>query len=386
MSDSPGSSQRQRRKERWKLTILKRNRSELDAHAAVELQIKQIREEDRYHPDFARTYYPGRIRIDYGALPPALARKVSARAALPKRQDVIYFTPGPWGIYGRMDPTRLTPPWVIWALGGLCCASPIMSLFLLAPLGTPDHQLLLLMVTPWVTTAATSVGIRHWKNQAPLTYTRTEAALVRKHTMTVSLDLPLPAERRDHHAIQAVAVDILTEIESSPAWQSPHCDLDRIQLDLAEEMFQIQQSCLNLAKLHNMVIEAKPRVGATSAAREALEDKVSEYEALYREARAAVIHRVAALHAYRQRLTTIETLLDDLTKATELAARSDDFTETFAAIVRDTAAAERTEALSADLDLLRAQLEGELAFISGRVINDPDLAMPLTVRPALHRD
>lgn len=381
MSDSPESSQKQRRK----LAMLKRHRSELDAHAAVELQIKQFREQDRRHPDLGRMYYSERIRVDYGALPPMLAQKVSARASVWERQDAT-FTRGPWVIYGRMDPTRLTPPWVLWTLGGLCCASPVLSLFLLAPLGMPV-LMVLLMASPWVTTAATSVGIRYWKNRGPLTFTRAEAALVRKDTATVRFDLPRPSEWQDHHAIQAVAATILSGIESSPAWQSSHCDLDRIQLDLAEEMFQIQQSCLNLAKLHNVVAEARPNDGVTSAAREALEDKVSEYEALYREARAAVIHRVAALYAYRQRLTTIETLLDDLTKTTELAARADDFTETFAAIVRDTAAAERTKALSADLDLLRAQLEGELAFISGRVINaDPDLAMPLTVRPALHRD
>lgn len=68
-----------------------------------------------------------------------------------------------------------------------------------------------------------------------------------------------------------------------------------------------------------------------------------------------------------------------MAKTTALVARTDEFTEAFTAIVRDTGAAQRTVAMSADLELLKGRLEAELAFISGSVIHDPDLVMPLAV-------
>jgi hypothetical protein len=272
----------------------------------------------------------------------------------------------------------MTPPWLWWTLGSVWFSSSILSPFLVA--ASPPAGLALFL-TPVALTAASAVGIRRRQKRSPLTYTRTEVALVRRHTTAVSLTVPIGAKLQDGEAIQVVAATILATIESSPAWQSPHCDLDRIQLDLSEEVFQIRRSCENLAKLRNLIIEATPSASATSPARAALNDKVSEYRSLYREARAAVIARVAALYTYRQHLTEIEVLLSDLAKASALAAHTDDFSEVFSAIVRDTAAAGRTKALSEDLKILQEQLQDELAFISGTVINDPELVTPLAVLP-----
>jgi hypothetical protein len=375
MSDSPGLPRGQRGKAPY-TPMLERRRAQLNALAAVEKQIRLLTGWVASRPSLV---YATRTRVDYAALPPALAHKVSVRATH-KEAARAAAVGGPDVPYGRMDPTRLTPTSVWWTVGGLVGVAPFLILIALGELEAPIESLCL-MPAPWGIALALSVGIHRWQAQGPLTLTRAEAALVRKHTTTVQFDVSPGGAWEDHHAIQGVAATILAGIESSPAWQSPHCDLDRIQLDLAEEMFQIQQSCQNLAKLHNVIAEAKPTNGATSVARVTLQDKVAEYETLYREARAAVIRRLAALYTYRQRLTEIEVLLDDLAKTTELAARTDDFTEAFTAIVRDTAAAERTEALSADLEILRAQLEAELTFISGSVIHDPELVMPLTVRP-----
>ncbi|WP_074356051.1 hypothetical protein [Mycobacteroides abscessus] len=235
---------------------------------------------------------------------------------------------------------------------------------------------------PWAATAGAALAIRNWQSSSPLTLSRAEVKVVREHTSVVKFDVPWESRSQEPYAIQVVAAKILSEIESSSAWQSTHCDLDRIQLDLAEEMFQIQQSCANLVTLHNLIVDAKPlarRWG--SSTQTALKNKVSEYENVYTEAREAVIGRVAALRTYRQRLTQVEVLLEDLAKTTELVGRTDEFTEAFSAIARDTAAAQRTEAMSADLELLQSRLQAELAFISGTVINDPDLVMPLAISP-----
>ncbi|TXI63395.1 hypothetical protein [Mycolicibacterium mageritense] len=375
MSDNP-TAQRQPQ-----FTVLERRRWKLDAQTAVEHEIQTLlRGED---PDpRPSVLYQTRTRIDYASLPPKLAQKVSARIeATALHNPSVTPKQALDPLFGRTDPTRESPAWVWWTLGGTWCASPMLSP-LMAMLSEPLGVVFFLSPVPL--TAAAVVTIRRWQKRSQLTYTRAEAELVRQHISTVSFKVPRWAKWQDHYAIQVVAARILSAIESSPAWQSTRCDLDRIQLDLAEEMFQIHRSCENLAKLRKVIRAAKPTPGVTSTARAALEDKVSEYEALYLEARAAVIRRVAALHTYRQRLTDVETLLNDLSKATELAARNDDFAEAFAAIVRDTAAAERTETLSADLEILRDQLKAELAFISGNVIHDPELAVPLAVRPNPH--
>lgn len=311
-----------------------------------------------------------RRRVDYAALPPELARKASARTAA---------VGGPI-IYGRMDPTRRMAPWLFGTLAGLTLLAPLLIGIVVLAGGAPALGIWLVPL-PWVVVAAVWAADRRWKVQGPLTISRAEAALVRQHTSIVKFDLLLTEVWEDHHAIAATAAVIIGEIETSPAWQSPHCDLDRIQLDLAEETFQIAQSCEHLGRLRAMVVDATPSVGPESDIRTALHGKVAEYNALYREARRAVISRVAALYTYRQRLTEIERLLVDLAKMSDLAARSDDFTEAFAAITRDTMAAQRTEALAEDLTILKSRLEAELAFITGAVIADPDLATPLSVWP-----
>lgn len=373
MSDSPKPHQWPRRK----FTVLERRRSKLDGQTAVEHQVQTLLrgQDPDPRPSVLRQT---RTRVDYAALPPELVQKLSARTAAASHH---YPAAKPWILSERADPTRRTPRWVWWMLGSSWCTLPILTPLLTVlsePLGAAYF------VSPLPLTAATAVAISRWQKRSPLTLTRTEETLVRKHTTTVRFEVPEWAKWQDHYAIQVVAARILSAIESSPAWQSPYCDLDRIQLDLAEEMFQIRSSCVSLAKLRNVVLDATPTPGSTSTARAALEHKVSEYEALYREARAAVIRRVAALYTYRQHLAEIETLLSDLAKATDLAERTDDFSEAFSAIVRDTAAAERTESLTADLEVLQERLQAELAFISGTVIHDPELAMPLSVRPITH--
>lgn len=365
---------------RRKFTVVEKRWSKMSAVVAVELQVRQLRMGDD-HGFSSSLMWQRRTRVDYAALPPELSQKVSARVVAAAREDPAA-TPGsaPWIVHGRIDPSRFTPEWVLWSLGGWCMASPFLGGALLGGVVYLPAAALAAMVMPWVSTAAAGLGIRIWQSSSPLTLSRAEARLVREHTRTVSFDVPWASRSQEPYAIQIVAAKILSEIDASPAWQSAHCDLDRIQLDLAEEMYQIQQSCANLVKLHDLISDAKPLVWRRSSTTQAeLKRKVSEYETVYAEAREAVIGRVAALRTYRQHLAQVEALLEDLAKTTELVARTDEFTEAFTAIVRDTAAAQRTEAMSADLELLKGRLEAELAFITGAVIHDPDLVMPLAV-------
>lgn len=365
---------------RRKFTVVEKRWSKMSAVVAVEIQVRQLRMGDD-HGFSSNIRWQSRTRVDYAALPPGLSQKVSARVTAAARKDPDS-TPqsAPWIIHGRIDPSRFTPEWVLWTLGGWCAASPFLGGALLGNVVYLPAVALAAMITPWISTAAAALGIRVWQSSSPLTLSRSEAKLIRAHTRTVSFDVPWASRSQEPYAIQIVAAKILSEIEASPAWQSAHCDLDRIQLDLAEEMFQIQQSCANLVKLHELIRDAKPLVQRrTSPTQAELKRKVSEYETVYTEAREAVIARVAALRTYRQHLTQVEVLLEDLAKTTALVARTDEFTEAFTAIVRDTGAAQRTVAMSADLELLKGRLEAELAFISGSVIHDPDLVMPLAV-------
>lgn len=153
--------------------------------------------------------------------------------------------------------------------------------------------------------------------------------------------------------------------------------LDRIQLNLDEEAYQITESCLNLAKLRDLIGDVTPTGTSNSATRRQLVSTVSEYETYYAQAKDAVVHRIAALHAYKNKLTVIETLLDDIEKTSQLSLRNDNFTSTFAAIVRDDAAAAHTRQLARELADLQARLEAELAFISGQIIDAPGLTGPL---------
>lgn len=365
---------------RRKFTVVEKRWSKMSAVVAVELQVRQLRMGDD-HGFSSNLRWQRRTRVDYAALPPGLSQKVSARVAAAARKDPTS-TPqsAPLIIHGRIDPSRFTPEWVLWTLGGWCAASPFLGGALLGGVVYLPAAALAAMVTPWVSTAAAALGIRIWQSSSPLTLSRAEAKLIRRHTRTVSFDMPWASRSQEPYAIQIVAAKLLSQIEASTAWKSAHCDLDRIQLDLAEEMFQIQQSCTNLVKLHELISDAKPLVRRrTSPTQTELKRKVSEYETVYAEAREAVIGRVAALRTYRQHLTQVEALLEDLAKTTELVARNEEFAEAFTAIVRDTAAAQRTEAMSADLELLKGRLEAELAFISGSVIHDPDLVMPLAL-------
>ncbi|SHX97964.1 Uncharacterised protein [Mycobacteroides abscessus subsp. abscessus] len=381
-TETDGGGSDSRRWLRRKFTVVEKRWSKMSAVVAVELQVRRLGAGDD-HGFSSTLMWQKRTRVDYGALGPELSRKVSARIAAAVRKDPA-LTPksAPWIVHGRLDPSRITPDWIPWALGGWCASGPLLGACLLTPTVYLPVAALTALVMPWAATAGAALAIRNWQSSSPLTLSRAEVKVVREHTSVVKFDVPWESRSQEPYAIQVVAAKILSEIESSSAWQSTHCDLDRIQLDLAEEMFQIQQSCANLVTLHNLIVDAKPlarRWG--SSTQTALKNKVSEYENVYTEAREAVIGRVAALRTYRQRLTQVEVLLEDLAKTTELVGRTDEFTEAFSAIARDTAAAQRTEAMSADLELLQSRLQAELAFISGTVINDPDLVMPLAISP-----
>ncbi len=334
-------------------------------------------------PDLRRLLLEGEIVceprwvVDTAALPEELAAKVVAR-------EKVFgpFPPAPLAPGYRVDPSRDSP----WDMYILMLAVPLV-LFVCAAIGAglTGPIAIGLICAPCVSLLV-SLGIVVRKYRGPLALTKAEVHLVDQHTTTIDpsqLQHPYRYMGRSRSvqsfedALHVAAIEVISEIAKSPAWKCEHGDLHRIQLNLAEEAYQVTESCINLGKLRELINEALPIGTSSSAARRQLESTVAEYEILYQRAKEAVINRIAALYAYKSRLAGIETLISDIDKAAALSRRSDDFTATFETIVRDEYAAANTRILAADLADLQARLQTELAFISGQIIEAPALAAPL---------
>jgi hypothetical protein len=312
-----------------------------------------------------------RWRVDTTALPPGLADKVTAREA------IFGGFPPPLVPGYREDPSLKMPKPVVAFLRGLVLLPfPLGAGIIVVDVTGPFAACM--TFAPW--TLAAVAFLDNWvrKYRGPLALTRAEARLTRQHTMHIS-PWPVPfLIARQENALQVAAMELIAEIRKSRAWKSEHFDLHRIRLDLDEEAFQITESCLNLVKLGDFIDEVKPTdTPSSSTTRRKLDSTTAEYETYYVEANQAVVNRIAALYMYRTKLEHVETLLDDIDKASTLAVLSDDFTSTFTAIVRDGEAATHTRQLAGELAALQDRLETELAFISGHIIDAPSLTAPL---------
>lgn len=307
--------------------------------------------------------------VDTAALPEELAAKVIAR------QKVFESSPASLGPGCRADPSRDSTATAVFLL----FPAMFLAVFVVVALagGFTGPPAWAMIAAPCVIVLV-STGLLVRSYRGPLALTRTEARLVRQHTEDIDpIDIPLRIKQLED-ALQIAALEVISAIGKSPAWKSEHCDLHRIQLNLTEEAYQVAQSCMNLRKLSDMIAEVRPAGASSSATRRQLESTVAEYETLYERAEDAVINRVAALYAYKSRLAGIETLISDIDKTSMLAQRSDDFAKMFEAIVRDEYAAVNTRKLAGELADLQAQLQTELAFISGHIIEAPALVAPLT--------
>jgi hypothetical protein len=310
-----------------------------------------------------------RWTVDTSALPGELAAKVIAR------EKVFASSPAPLAPGYRADSSRDSTAMAVVLLFPAMCPAMLALVGLAGGLSGPVAWA---MIAAPCAIVLVSAGLMVRSYRGPLALTRTEARLVRQNTEDIDpIDIPLRIERPED-ALQIAALEVISAIGKSPAWKSEHCDLHRIQLNLTEEAYQVAQSCRNLRKLSTMIAEVKPAGTSTSAARRQLESTVAEYETLYGRAEDAVVNRVAALYAYKNRLAGIETLISDIDKTSILAQRSDDFTKTFQSIVRDDYAAANTRKLAGDLADLQVRLQKELLFISGEIIDATALNAPLT--------
>ncbi|SKY97990.1 Uncharacterised protein [Mycobacteroides abscessus subsp. bolletii] len=345
---------------------------------AVESRVRMLMAAGMFlDPPRLRAFLPGapRWRVDTKVLPAELAAKVNAREA------AFGKSPAPLMPGYREDPTLKMSRRAAVLLSGLVLL-PFPLVGGLAAAVVTGSFAALVAFSPWPLAALAFLGNWVRKYFGPLALTRAEAKLARQHTMMISPSDPPFLIQRQEDALFVAAAEIIAAIRQSRAWTSKHSDLHRIQLDLDEEAYQITESCLNLAKLDDLIRDVKPSGMSHSTSRKELVSTVSEYETYYAQAKQAVINRIAALYAYRSKLAQIETLLDDIDKASTLAARYEDFTSTFTAIVRDDDAASHTHQLAAELADLKARLESELAFISGHIIDGPSLVAPLILAAA----
>lgn len=318
----------------------------------------------------------GPVHVHYGALSRELARKVVAR-----EKEM-----GSDAYRGRLFLPASSVSYI--AAAGMV---PSCAVFLVS-MGLHANDVLVQVTGPVARISAAAVLVcmvvslgaavcrRVRFRRHELTLTGEEFAAVKACRTRIAAQVVDRHDRVDDaSAITAVAADVLFEIETSRAWRSKHLDTERIQLDLTEELYQIVESCKQLRKLDSAARRSTPDERDTSELTAKLAEQAKEYRELHQQAREAVVTRVAALYAYRHRLSAMEGLIENIERASRAAADSDDFTETFVAITRDRQATERLGALTAGLDDLRQRLTLELDMIRGEIVASAELGAPLVL-------
>jgi hypothetical protein len=182
-----------------------------------------------------------------------------------------------------------------------------------------------------------------------------DLALSKSEVMELKGSLrPISNDNRDILALSLSASTIAHSIDASPAWQSRYCDMDRIRLNLIEETTQIADTCQRLTDLRDLIQSVK--LDGDSDVTKALREEANARNDTFLSAYLAVERRVAALHAYRLGLKSIETLLDDMDKVQRMMD---------------------TDTATRDLDSMKENLETQLEFIRSGVVNNPSLDTPL---------
>ncbi len=348
--------------------------SELGAVVAVEQRVQHLMSA-RYYDECGLNagVLPRvpRYRVDIGALPAKVAAKVRAREAV--------FGASPSARVGgyRLAPRRPDRLGSVVSWGFFMVSVPLW--LWLGAVDLPGTLKILVWSLPFVVVSL--ILVRDWwfRHYGPQALTESEMYLVRRNTtLSVPRDVPYRIDRQED-ALWVVAAEAIASIQNSRAWKSGHFDLQRIQLNLDEESYQLVDSCMNLAKLGDLIAETAPADSGGSDLDRQLSSVVRDYETCYSQARLAIVNRIAALTEYANKLKAVESVLGSIEKASALATRTDDFTATFTAIARDESAAQHARGLGgAALAELQTNLQSHLAFVCGQI----GLASSVTAPPA----
>lgn len=327
----------------------------------------------------------GPMRTDYTGMTPDLVQKISDREKAMEPRDV-------WTRRGGPKPTGFA--YTSLSLLGMLAAAVMAFSAILAVVGglsadgtaldrvaSPAWTALLVSAGVFAGTVASGLVVDHRQSmRSELALTPTEFELVKNARSRIGIDQNPDRRLDEAAAISATAAEVIDAIRRSPAWSSEHLDADRIQLDLVEELYQITHACGQLRKLSKSCDSVQPDQRDDSPLAEKLAEQAAEYRSLFDEARQAILARVVALYAYRERLVSVEGLLANIAIASKAVAGNDDFAEAFTAITQNREAAKRIDKLSAGLDDLRERLSLELDLIRGEIVASANLGTPLVLR------
>lgn len=171
-------------------------------------------------------------------------------------------------------------------------------------------------------------------------------------------------------ALPCIAAGISRDIAGSPAWQSRYCDLDRIRLNLREEVSQITTACARLRTAYQRISKTTPTDAAVIA-------QVADTKKLLGAAGDVVQRRVSALADYRDGLRNVEGMLASIAAMEALPEAHRLATDIFADMVIGGAAADRTEKMTEELADTVARVQAQVEFIEANIVNSPELEAPL---------
>ena len=215
---------------------------------------------------------------------------------------------------------------------------------------------------------------------------RGEEALSRKEVARVRnavtvIDTGTGRFSRDTRRLANTAADIAQRIGRSCAYQSSAFDLDRIRVNIPEELRQIIASC----EILNRMEERLDRVKVQGWEDMLIKDTVLDHQEKYDLAKDSIIARVTALNVYLRRLNEVESLIttlnrecyavDALLSATDSFDEPFDFDEAFASITGNHDAASHTLDRAEDIHALKERIQVQLEFIRTNILGAGGLGL-----------
>lgn len=180
---------------------------------------------------------------------------------------------------------------------------------------------------------------------------------------------------RDTRRLANTAAGIAQRIGRSPAYQSSAFDLDRIRVNIPEELRQIIASC----EILNRMEERLDRVKVQGWEDMSIKDMVLDRQEKYDLAKESIIARVTAMNVYLRRLNEVESLIATLNRecyvVNELLSATDNFDEAFASITGNHDATSHTLDRAEDIRALKERIQVQLEFIRTNILGAGGLGL-----------
>ena len=179
-----------------------------------------------------------------------------------------------------------------------------------------------------------------------------------------SLHWPLREEGPEIRLV-AITEDVAARITTHPAWTHPMLESHRSLLGLTIELHTVAAAAHQLLTMRRNMTHIPTDDGSDVLARARAEWERRHVVAA--QAESALIDRVAALRAYEDALTPIETSLRNLRVVAELAAGGGDVDRLYQQIAGSELSIEHTATLRSDIDDVRAGLDAQVAYLDSLI-------------------